>query len=66
MLTVAPRGRTKLVTAGLTRSLSSQHSIVTGSVAEEDEVEKPTSSASFMALRKPKNGSFAPKRMISP
>ena len=44
MLTVAPSGRTKLATSFETPRLSSAHSIVTGSVAELDEVENEISS----------------------
>ena len=40
--------------------------MVTGRVADELEVEKPTNKASFMAPRKLIKDSFAPKRTILP
>ena len=66
MFTVAPSGNTKLLTAGLTFTFCSTHSMVTGSVAEELEVEKASIRASFMALIKPKKGNLAPKRRMVP
>ena len=47
MLTVDPRGSTKLETELLTPRFSSAHSIETGKVAEEDDVEKAISEANL-------------------
>ena len=52
MLIVAPSGSTKLETSSDTPSFSSQRSIVTGSVAPDDDVEKATSWAGPMPAKK--------------
>ena len=49
---VAPIGRTKLVTSLSTPQLSSTHSIVTGSVAALELVEKASSCAGAIPLKK--------------
>ena len=46
-----PSGRTKLDTELLTPRFSSAHSIETGNVAEDEDVEKAISCAGRMALR---------------
>ena len=52
MFTVAPIGKTKLVTCLLTPRFDSQLCLVTGEVADELEVEKASSWASRIAARK--------------
>jgi hypothetical protein len=49
MLTVAPRGATKLVTRFEVPARFSRQSIVSGSVADEEEVEKAVIRAGDMA-----------------
>jgi hypothetical protein len=49
MFTVAPRGRTKLVTRFETPAFFSTHSIVRGSVADDDAVENAVNMAGDIA-----------------
>ena len=58
MLMVAPSGSTKLLTCSETPISSSTNFIVTGKVAELEEVEKPSNIAGLNALIKSLNGIF--------
>ena len=51
MFTVDPRGSTKLETGLLIPKRSSAHSMETGSVADDDDVENAISCAGLIALR---------------
>ena len=66
MLTVEPSGSTKLETELLTPSFSSAHSIDTGSVADDEDVENAMSCAGRMAAMKRPKGSFALKTTSPP
>ncbi len=51
IFTVAPSGKTKLVTRLETPARSSTHSIVTGKVAEDDAVENAVNNAGAIAWK---------------
>ncbi len=65
MLMVAPSGRTVEATTGRTPSCVSATAMLTGRVAELDEVEKATSIASSI-LRKKRSGESFSTNFISP